>query len=260
MSNTPPSHPGSDPQPDPQQQPGYGQQQPGFGQQPDGQQPGAQQPGYGQQPDGQQPGTQQPGFGQQQPGQYPDQQPAYGQQPGQQPGYGQQPGQQPGYGQQPGQPPYGPGAGAAPYAPPPKQSRGKRVLISVLGVVVFLAVGFGVRQGLHAAFDDSTEETVSKAVAQIREDTKLPQQVDSVTTWTGVEAEGTAIHYDYTVSSSVDPASLSESALRDSLGDTVCTNSDTKKLFAEDIDVRFSYSFEGSSKKLDVSFTKSDCD
>lgn len=242
MSNTPPSYPGSDPQPDPQQQPGYGQQ-----------------------PDGQQ-----PGFGQQQPGQYPDQQPAYGQQPGQQPGYGQQPGQppgygqqpgqQPGYGQQPGQPPYGSGVGAAPYAPPPKQSRGKRVLISVLGVVVFLAVGFGVRQGLHAAFDDSTEETVSKAVAQIREDTKLPQQVDSVTTWTGVEAEGTAIHYDYTVSSSVDPASLSESALRDSLGDTVCTNSDTKKLFDEDIDVRFSYSFEGSSKKLDVSFTKSDCD
>ena len=173
----------------------------------------------------------------------------------------QQPGQQPwAQQQQPGQQPYAqPAAAGAPYAPPPKQSRGKRVLISLLGVVVAVVVAILVRQALTAAFSDSTEEKVSKAVVQIREQSDLPKQVDSVTTWTGVEAEGNAIHYDYTVSSSVDPASITESAIRDSVGPTLCSNSDTKELLDEDVDMRYTYAFDGSSKTLDTTFTKSDC-
>lgn len=167
---------------------------------------------------------------------------------------------QPNSGQQPDQQPYAqPAAAGAPYAPPPKQSRGKRVLISLLGVVVAVVVAFLVRQALTAAFSDSTEEKVSKAVVQIREQSDLPKQVDSVTTWTGVEAEGNAIHYDYTVSSSVDPASITESAIRDSVGPTLCSNSDTKELLDEDVDMRYTYAFDGSSKTLDTTFTKSDC-
>lgn len=177
-----------------------------------------------------------------------------------QPNSGQQPGQQPWAQQQPGQQPYAqPAAAGAPYAPPPKQSRGKRVLISLLGVVVAVVVAFLVRQALTAAFSDSTEEKVSKAVVQIREQSDLPKQVDSVTTWTGVEAEGNAIHYDYTVSSSVDPASITESAVRDSVGPTLCSNSDTKELLDQDVDMRYTYAFDGSSKTLDTTFTKSDC-
>lgn len=173
----------------------------------------------------------------------------------------QQPGQQPwAQQQQPGQQPYmQPAPAGAPYAPPPKQSRGKRVLISLLGVVVAVVVAILVRQALTAAFSDSTEEKVSKAVVQIREQSDLPKQVDSVTTWTGVEAEGNAIHYDYTVSSSVDPASITESAIRDSVGPTLCSNSDTKELLDEDVDMRYTYAFDGSSKTLDTTFTKSDC-
>lgn len=168
----------------------------------------------------------------------------------------QQPGQQPWAQQQP----YAqPAAAGAPYAPPPKQSRGKRVLISLLGVVVAVVVAFLVRQALTAAFSDSTEEKVSKAVVQIREQSDLPKQVDSVTTWTGVEAEGNAIHYDYRVSSSVDPASITESAIRDSVGPTLCSNSDTKELLDQDVDMRYTYAFDGSSKTLDTTFTKSDC-
>jgi hypothetical protein len=167
---------------------------------------------------------------------------------------------QPNSGQQPGQQPYAqPATAGAPYAPPPKQSRGKRVLISLLGVVVAVVVAILVRQALTAAFSDSTEEKVSKAVVQIREQSDLPKQVDSVTTWTGVEAEGNAIHYDYTVSSSVDPASITESAIRDSVGPTLCSNSDTKELLDEDVDMRYTYGFDGSSKTLDTTFTKSDC-
>lgn len=192
-----------------------------------------------------------------------DGQPNAGQPNGQQ--YPQQPAGQP-YAQQPQQPagqPYAQAApaGAAPYAPPPKSSssRGKRVLISVLGVVVAVVVAFLVRQGLNAAFSDSTEEKVSKAVEQIREQSDLPKQVDSVTTWTGIEAEGAAIHYDYTVSSNVDPASITEGAIRDAVGPNLCSNSETKKLLDEDVDMRYTYKFEGSSKTVDTTFTKADC-
>ena len=189
-----------------------------------------------------------------------DGQPNTGQPNGQQ--YPQQPAGQPYAQQQPpaGQPYQAP-AGAAPYAPPPKSSssRGKRVLISVLGVVVAVVVAFLVRQGLNAAFSDSTEEKVSKAVEQIREQSNLPKQVDSVTTWTGIEAEGAAIHYDYTVSSNVDPASITEGAIRDAVGPNLCSNSETKKLLDEDVDMRYTYEFEGSSKTVDTTFTKADC-
>ncbi|MCS5519374.1 hypothetical protein [Curtobacterium flaccumfaciens] len=205
-------------------------------------------PGSEPQPNDGQPNTGQP-TGQQYP-QQPAGQPQ--QQPAGQP-YAQQ--QQPPAGQ-----PYQAPAGAAPYAPPPKSSsRGKRVLISVLGVVVAVVVAFLVRQGLNAAFSDSTEEKVSKAVEQIREQSDLPKQVDSVTTWTGIEAEGAAIHYDYTVSSNVDPASITEGAIRDAVGPNLCSNSETKKLLDEDVDMRYTYKFEGSSKTVDTTFTKADC-
>lgn len=226
MTNTPPPYPGSEPQPN-DGQPNAGQ--------PNGQQ-------YPQQPAGQ-------------PQQQPASQPYAQQQPVGQP-YAQQP-------QQPAGQPYAQAApaGAAPYAPPPtsSSSRGKRVLISVLGVVVAVVVAFLVRQGLNAAFSDSTEEKVSKAVEQIREQSDLPKQVDSVTTWTGIEAEGAAIHYDYTVSSNVDPASITEGAIRDAVGPNLCSNSETKKLLDEDVDMRYTYKFEGSSKTVDTTFTKADC-
>ncbi|PYY56549.1 hypothetical protein DEJ17_11125 [Curtobacterium sp. MCSS17_011] len=177
----------------------------------------------------------------------------YPQQPVGQP-YAQQQQQQQPVGQ-----PYQAPAGAAPYAPPPKASRGKRVLISVLGVVVAVVVAFLVRQGLNAAFGDSTEDTVSKAVEQIREQSDLPKQVDSVTTWTAIEAEGAAIHYDYTVSADVDPASINEGVIRDAVGPNLCSNTETKKLLDEDVDMRYTYAFEGSSKTVDTTFTKADC-
>ena len=191
-----------------------------------------------------------------------DGQPNAGHPNGQQ--YPQQPAGQPyTQQQQPAGQPYAQAApaGAAPYAPPPtsSSSRGKRVLISVLGVVVAVVVAFLVRQGLNAAFSDSTEEKVLKAVEQIREQSDLPKQVDSVTTWTGIEAEGAAIHYGYTVSSNVDPASITEGAIRDAVGPNLCSNSETKKLLDEDVDMRYTYKFEGSSKTVDTTFTKADC-
>ncbi|WNY33179.1 hypothetical protein Q9Q99_13460 [Curtobacterium flaccumfaciens] len=207
-----------------------------------------QQPAGPPQPDGQ-PSAQQPP-------QY-QQQPPAGQQYQQQPYTGQP------QAQQPCRPaavrPGIPGRCRTVRAPAQVLVPRQAVLISVLGVVVAVVVAFLVRQGLNAAFSDSTEEKVSKAVEQIREQSDLPKQVDSVTTWTGIEAEGAAIHYDYTVSANVDPASITEGAIRDAVGPNLCSNSETKKLLDEDVDMRYTYKFEGSSKTVDTTFTKADC-
>ncbi|MEO7018396.1 MAG: hypothetical protein ABI067_17950 [Leifsonia sp.] len=93
---------------------------------------------------------------------------------------------------------------------PAQRSRGKRVLASVVSLVVAVVVAFLVRQGFNAATTPSTTDQVKTTVAQIKKQYKLPRQVDSVTTLTGVEAEGATVHYEYTISSTVDPATTSE--------------------------------------------------
>jgi hypothetical protein len=152
-----------------------------------------------------------------------------------------------------------PAAAGMPYAPPPKQSRTKRILISLISIVVAVVVAFLVRQAITAWSGGSTEDKVSKAVAQIREQSDLPKQVDSVTTWTGIEAEGSAIHYDYTVSKTVDPSSVTTAAVRNAVGPTLCSTKETKELLDDDVDMRYTYAFDGSAKTLDVTFTKADC-
>lgn len=173
-----------------------------------------------------------------------------GQPPYQQPPF--QPGGQPPYQQQPvGQPPF------QPSSPPPQQSRGRRVLIAVVGIVVAIIVAVLVRQGFNAAFGESKQDLVNEGVKQIREQSDLPKQVDSVTTWTGVSAEDGTIHYRYTVRA--DPSQLDETALHDSVLQQLCATTETKKLLDRDIAMRYSYGFDGSSKKVDMTFTKADC-
>ncbi|MGU3411609.1 hypothetical protein ACLBWP_16015 [Microbacterium sp. M1A1_1b] len=152
-----------------------------------------------------------------------------------------------------GQPPYQP----QPPTPPTGQSRGKRVLISVVSIVVAIVVAVLVRQGFNAAFGESKQDIVNEGVKQIKEQTDLPKQVDSVTTWTGVSAEDGTIHYRYTVQA--DPSQLDESALHDSVLRQLCSTTETKKLLDRDIAMRYSYGFDGSSKKVDMTFTKADC-
>lgn len=174
-------------------------------------------------------------------------------QPNGQPPY--QPNGQPPY----GQPPYQPAGQqpSQPFSPPPQPSRGRRVLVSLVGVVVAIVVAVLVRQGFSAAFGESKQDLVNEGVKQIRQQTDLPKQVDSVTTWTGVSAEDGTIHYRYTVQA--DPSQLDETALHDSVLRQLCSTTETKKLLDRDVAMRYSYGFDGSSKQVDMTFTKDDC-
>jgi hypothetical protein len=129
---------------------------------------------------------------------------------------------------------------------------GLSICLLILGAVL----------ALSGAFDGSSESVESKvqsAVKQVRETQELPMQVDSVTSLTGIEAEGDAIRYDYVVSSSVDPSTVSADSVRSLVLPTVCEAKSTKTILDAGIKMKYAYTFEGSTKSLDFTVTRKDC-
>ncbi len=179
------------------------------------------------------------------------------QQPGQPYPTQQQPGQPDPAQQQPGQP-Y---PGAAPYAPPPKgkRSRAAAVGITIASVVVAAVVAFGVRYAITSALEPSAEDQVQQGVAELKKNSELPKQIDSVTTLTDIQARGKDIRYVYEISDSVDPATLDARTLRQSVVSSACTMPATKKLLDDGIGMRYHYTFAGDGKTLDLAVGKSDC-
>jgi hypothetical protein len=218
------------------------------------------------------PGAQQP----QQPPQYPAQQPPQPQYSAQQPPqFGGQPpqfgGQPPQFGGQPPQDPAAPGqqpwqgtgapmvqpAGAAAYPGRPQQSRGRRALVTVAGILAFVIAAALVRWGFASFGGPSKQELVDEGVKKITEQTTFPKQVDAITTWTGVDAEDDAIHYRYSVDA--DPSAISKQAIRSSVLSNLCSTTATRDILEEDITMRYSYVFRGSDKTVDLEFTEADC-
>ena len=115
---------------------------------------------------------------------------------------------------------------------------------------------------LTAAFERSMQERVPlrSACRTIAEQSNLPKQVDSANDvdWCRGPGQRHPLRR-HGASSSVDPASITESAIRDLAVLAFRSNSDTKELLDEDVDMRYTYAFDGSSKTLDTTFTKSDC-
>lgn len=254
MSDTPaqqPSSSGSGPDPERTdgQQPQYPAQDPAAQQQ----DAAAQQPRYPaaqQQPQyPAQPGAQQPQF----PGQQPQQPQQFGS--GQPPQYPAGPPQQPWQGA--GAPAGQPGGAVAYGGQPTGPSRGRRVLVALAGVLAFVVAAGLVRWGFASFGGPSKQELVDEGVAKISEQTTFPKQVDSITTWTGVDAEDEAIHYRYSVDA--DPTAISERSIRDSVLSNLCSTTATRDILEEDIAMRYSYVFPGSDKTVDLEFTNDDC-
>lgn len=129
---------------------------------------------------------------------------------------------------------------------------GLNICLLILGAVL----------ALSGAFDRSSESVESKVKSVAEEANKLqefPEQVDSVTSLIGIEAEGDAIRYDYVISSSVDPSTFSADSVRSLVLPTVCAAESTKTLLDADIKIKYAYTFEGSTKNLDFTVTKAEC-
>ncbi|MDM7889846.1 hypothetical protein QUG98_15440 [Curtobacterium sp. RHCJP20] len=213
-------------------------------------QPGDWQPNNGQ-PDQQTPGFQQPN----------QQAPGFGQPNEQQmPGF-QQPGQQaPGYQQQP----YAGATGSMPpWQPPTPEKKGKsvalRILIPVVSVLAAVGASLGVRAFFNATAEPSPSALATEAAKQVNENYTFPLELDEVTRWDGVTADGAQLEYAYTIDSSVDPASLTAADLKSSVVSNVCQKKDSRDLLSKAIVMRYSYVFEGTDRTLDFSVTSADC-
>jgi hypothetical protein len=136
------------------------------------------------------------------------------------------------------------------------------IVLSGNGLNICLLI-LGAVLALSGAFDGSSESVESKvkSVAEEARDLQgeLPMQVDSVTSLTGIEAEGDAIRYDYVVSSSVDPSTVSADSVRSLVLPTVCAAKSTKAILDAGIKMKYAYTFEGTAKSLDFTVTKGDC-
>ncbi|WIE75331.1 hypothetical protein [Curtobacterium sp. MCSS17_007] len=205
-------------------------------------------------PNNRQPGDWQPNNGQ------PDQQtPGFGQPNEQQmPGF-QQPGQQaPGYQQQPYT-----GAGVPSWQPPAPEKKGKnvalRILIPVVSVLAAVGASLGVRAFFNATAEPSPSALATEAAKQVNENYTFPLELDEVTRWDGVTADGAQLDYAYTIDSSVDPASLTAADLKSSVVSNVCQKKESRDLLSKAIVMRYSYVFEGTDRTIDFAVTTADC-
>jgi hypothetical protein len=129
---------------------------------------------------------------------------------------------------------------------------GLNICLLILGAVLALSGAFNGPSG-------SVESKVQSTVKHVRETQELPMQVDSVTSLTGIEAEGDAIRYNYVVSSSVDPSTLSADSVRSLVLPTVCAAKSTREILDAGIKMKYAYTFEGSTKSLDFTVTNAEC-
>jgi hypothetical protein len=130
---------------------------------------------------------------------------------------------------------------------------GLNICLLMLGAVLALSGAFN-------GSSPSVESTVKSVVEKARDlQGELPMQVDSVTSLTGIEAEGDAIRYDLVLSSSVDPSTLSAESVRGMVLPTVCAATSTKEILDAGIKMKYVYTFEGSAKSVDFTVTKAAC-
>jgi len=98
-----------------------------------------------------------------------------------------------------------------------------------VAVEVAILIGAGVRFAHGEMGDDSRKGMIQQSVAELEEQTMLPQQVDEITTFEDVTTESWAIHYYYTIVGA-DTTGLAEDALADSIPPTLCSTEETKGL------------------------------
>jgi hypothetical protein len=138
-----------------------------------------------------------------------------------------------------------------------------RAALIVAGVIVVLIVGVLTAFLVHGALADtsgaSTQDRVEAVVEQINNEVQFPTAIDSITTWTGVEAGENAVHFTYTISADVDPSTVTTDDIRNSVLPNVCAATDTSDALDAGVTLEYTYAFEGTDKILDFAITPTDC-
>jgi len=132
-----------------------------------------------------------------------------------------------------------------------------------IGIIVFILAFVVVRYLTQEAISPSNNsisraDLINQAVSEVKSQMTIPSKIDEITTLTNVTAESGAIRYHYTLTGA-DTSNLSNSYLKNYLGQSICSNSDTKNLLNQDINMEYSYIISETGQNYFVTFNKADC-
>lgn len=146
---------------------------------------------------------------------------------------------------------------------PTKKGGKKSWLGGAIGIIVFILAFVVVRYLTQEAISPSNSsvsraDLINQAVSEVKSQMTIPSKIDEITTLTNVTAEPGAIRYHYTLTGA-DTSNLSNSYLKNYLGQSICSNSDTKNLLNQDINMEYSYIISETGQNYFVTFNKADC-
>ena len=146
---------------------------------------------------------------------------------------------------------------------PTKKDGKKSWLGGAVGIIVFILAFVVVRYLTQEAISPSSNnisraDLINQAVSEVKSQMTIPSKIDEITTLTNVTAETGAIRYHYTLTGA-DTSNLSNSYLKNYLGQSICSNSDTKNLLNQDINMEYAYIISETGQNYLVTFNKADC-
>jgi len=161
----------------------------------------------------------------------------------------------------------GPGAavgGVPAWQPAPPEKKGRntalRILIPVVAVVAAVGASLGVRAFFNATSEPTPSALATEAAKQVNENYTFPIDVDQVTKWDGVTADGAELDYAYTIDASVDPDAVTKADLRSSVVSNVCQKKESRDLLSKAVVMKYSYTFAAATDRtIDFAVTTADC-
>lgn len=148
---------------------------------------------------------------------------------------------------------------------PKEVSKSKSVLVGIFSILAFIVAFAGVRyltqEGISSVSQNSSlskQELINETVAEVRNTTTFPMQLDEVTVWTGITGTSNALRYQYTLQD-IDESQVSSTVLKNLIAPSVCTNTDTRYILNKDINMEYSYAVQGSAQTYFFIVSKSDC-
>ncbi|MGO2633828.1 MAG: hypothetical protein ACTH9H_08750 [Galactobacter sp.] len=141
----------------------------------------------------------------------------------------------------------------------PKKSKKAKVL-SILIIVVLACAFAGFRIWMKI---NSGERAIQKSVEMTLDENKLPVQVDQVTKWTALKADGKTIIFTYEITDDVAETFNADAAnaetMEEGLDQQTCRDSSLKKQFSNGATVRYDYFTEGGEKVFTHQVKSGDC-
>lgn len=133
------------------------------------------------------------------------------------------------------------------------------IVFVIFFIIAFVSVRYLTQKGAAViSGNDSRQEIVKQVIIQVKSTVTLPQQLDAVTTWTGILEKPNAILYEYTLHD-IDINQVNNEVLKNYLVSSLCKNKDTKNILDNDILMEYSYKVLDSAQSFFVSVNKGDC-